>query len=101
MQGLAIAPAPVDERVDAVVYQAPFEERCFRARYPNASGQTKEQVVHPLALVVHMPQRYLMSTVRAAQAPIQLALAWIRSAELLAQPREASGPVLLLRPVND
>jgi predicted DNA-binding transcriptional regulator YafY len=81
--GLPFAPAPIDEHVYAVVYQALFEERCFRASYQNARRQTKEHVVHPLALVVRMPQRYLVCSVREGQPPIHLALARIRSAELL------------------
>jgi predicted DNA-binding transcriptional regulator YafY len=85
--GLPFALAPVDEAVDAVVYRALFEERCFRARYQNAQRQTKEHVVHPLALVVRTPQRYLVCTVRAGGVPIQLALTRIRSAELLDQAR--------------
>lgn len=86
--GLPFAPALVDEAVDAVVYQALFEERCFRARYRNAKQQTKEHVVHPLALVVRMPQRYLVCSIREGQPPIHLALARIRSAELLEKRRE-------------
>jgi predicted DNA-binding transcriptional regulator YafY len=86
--GLPFAPAPIDEAVDAVVYQALFEERCFRARYQNAKQQTKEHIVHPLALVVRMPQRYLVCSVREGQPPIHLALARIRSAELLEQRRD-------------
>jgi predicted DNA-binding transcriptional regulator YafY len=86
--GLPFAPAVVDPAVDAVVYQALFEERCFRARYQNAKQQTKEHVVHPLSLVVRMPQRYLVCTIRDGQPPIHLALARIRSAELLEKPRE-------------
>jgi predicted DNA-binding transcriptional regulator YafY len=86
--GLPFALASVDETVDGVVYRALFEERCFRAGYRNArSGQTKVHVVHPLALVVRLPQRYLICTVRPAQPPIQLALARIRDAELLEQAR--------------
>lgn len=86
--GLPFAPAPVDEAVDAVVYQALFEERRFRARYQNAKQQTKDHVVHPLGLVVRMPQRYLVCTIRDGQPPIPLALARIRSAELLDEPCE-------------
>jgi predicted DNA-binding transcriptional regulator YafY len=83
--GLPFLPAAIDDAVDGVVYRALFEERCFRARYRNAHRQTKEHIVHPLALVVRMPQRYLVCTVRAGQSPVQLALARIRSAELLDQ----------------
>jgi predicted DNA-binding transcriptional regulator YafY len=86
--GLPFAPAPIDDAVYSVVYQALFDERCFRARYRNAKQQTKEHIVHPLALVVRMPQRYLVCTVRDGQPPIQLALARIRSAQLLDRPRQ-------------
>jgi len=85
--GLPFAPVPIDEQVYSVVYQALMEERCFRARYQNARQQTKEHVVQPLGLVVRMPQRYLVCTVRDGQPPIQLALARIRSAELLDRER--------------
>ena len=85
--GLSFAPIAVDAAVHGVVYKALFEEQCFRARYRNARQQTKEHVVHPLGLVVRSPQRYLVCTVRAGQPPIQLALARIRTAELLSEAR--------------
>jgi predicted DNA-binding transcriptional regulator YafY len=81
--GLPFAPAPIDERVYGVVYQSLMEQRCFRARYQNARQQTKEHVVHPLGLVWRPPQSYLVCSVREGQPPIHLALARIRSAELL------------------
>jgi predicted DNA-binding transcriptional regulator YafY len=86
--GLPFLPAPIEDAVFDAVYRAQFEEQCFRARYHNARGQTKEHVVHPLALVVRLPQLYVVGTVRAGQPPIQLALSRIRHVELLGQPRQ-------------
>ncbi len=84
--GLPFATTPIDGRVFSVVHQALVEERCFRARYQNARQQTKEHFVHPLGLVWRPPQSYLVCTVREGQPPIQLALARIRSAELVDRP---------------
>jgi predicted DNA-binding transcriptional regulator YafY len=87
--GLPFAPARIDGQVFDVVQQALSEERCFRASYRNARQQTKQHTVHPLGLVWRPPQIYLVCTVRDGQPPIQLALARIRSAELVDRPWQA------------
>jgi predicted DNA-binding transcriptional regulator YafY len=81
--GIALDPCPVDEHVQGIVYRAVFEERRFRATYRNTSQTTKEHVVNPLALVLRGAQRYLVCTLKRPEAPTQLALSRILTAEIL------------------
>jgi len=81
--GIALRHATSSPAALDVVYRAVLEERRFRATYRNASGETREHVVNPLALVLRGAQRYLVCTLKRPDSPIQLALSRIESAELL------------------
>lgn len=81
--GIAMRHARSNPLVLDAVYRAVLEEKRFRATYRNASGEVREHIVNPLALVFRGAQRYLVCTLKRPDSPIQLVLSRIESADVL------------------
>jgi predicted DNA-binding transcriptional regulator YafY len=71
--GQPLKPAPVDEGVLAVVYEALLQERRFTCRYrPRGKGDEKEYEVSPLGLVSMNNQLFLVATLMSYEDLILL-----------------------------
>lgn len=85
-RGPRLQGAKVDDEVQAEVYSAVLHGRQLRIEYRNRRAQAaKEQLVHPLGLVIYDGVTYLIATAKDYMHPVMYAVHRMKSATALAE----------------